>query len=823
VLELSDQPCAASAEALFTAEDVVRHLWVEARDIVKTLIRTELRRRKPDDQTTVMDILPTLRVAAKASEKHRLSEELRKLLPDELVRDLSQRMDQVRELKGIFAERFVQAKQSTTVQIRTLARDALIQEAMTWQNRRLVVEILGGLDDRSTTASRRREDIVASYLQRYCVKNDTIGFFGPVGWAYWCDGPHTVQIHLGQQQLSNRNVYFEDWAVQALADRFSVDSRLFPWMVPTRAPFIRQEGRALVLPAGQRIVLTEEESVAFGACNGQLTVHQIASALLINPFLKFADETQVFDVIRSLARNRRIRTTLEVCLSDARPERRLRTDLERIEDSGFRAEALASLNRLEAAREDVAAAAGDASRLAEALIRLDQVFEEETGIDSVRNGGQTYGARTVAYEDCQRAAQVILGQPLLDQLQPPLDLILTSARWLCHEMAAAFRIAFLDVFEQLIREAKSPSKADQIDLSSFWLGAQHLFYGDGPPTAREILSSLQSKWADLLQLEPGRLEVSRTTDGLINKVMSSFALPNHEQIDSIHYCPDVMIAATSPEAIDHGECLFVLGEIHVGTNTLACHSAAGQHDSPISLLNALFADLGRGRIIPLISRSGTQQPIRVQMVTDTRHDIELVCSLDARPLDVTSALALSELWVRRSEGRLEVCSDDGERSFDAMKVFSQLLSGFIADKFQISTLDRQSPRISIDRLVIQRRTWRIPYAELAFMTGHDDSNNYLELKRWAAETGLPRFTFTKLYGEKKPFYLDLDSPIFVRILAKQVRKTLRDEQANGANLTFSEMLPAHDQLWMPLVNDTRCTSELRFVAVHSDDRVSTRH
>ena len=35
---------------------------------------------------------------------------------------------------------------------------------------------------------RQHEALVASYLQRYCAKNDSIGFFGPVGWSQIDDG-----------------------------------------------------------------------------------------------------------------------------------------------------------------------------------------------------------------------------------------------------------------------------------------------------------------------------------------------------------------------------------------------------------------------------------------------------------------------------------------------------------------------------------------------------------------------------------------------------------------------------------------------------------
>ena len=64
--------------------------------------------------------------------------------------------------------------------------DPDFREALTWQNPGLAQflhdhTIRQGAARR--TKDREREVVVASYLQRYCLKNDMIGFFGPVGWA----------------------------------------------------------------------------------------------------------------------------------------------------------------------------------------------------------------------------------------------------------------------------------------------------------------------------------------------------------------------------------------------------------------------------------------------------------------------------------------------------------------------------------------------------------------------------------------------------------------------------------------------------------------
>ncbi|HMD25222.1 MAG TPA: lantibiotic dehydratase, partial [Streptosporangiaceae bacterium] len=64
--------------------------------------------------------------------------------------------------------------------------DPVFQEAVTWQNPGLAQFLRdhdAGPDAARRSKQRQRELVIANYLQRYCLKNDTIGFFGPVGWA----------------------------------------------------------------------------------------------------------------------------------------------------------------------------------------------------------------------------------------------------------------------------------------------------------------------------------------------------------------------------------------------------------------------------------------------------------------------------------------------------------------------------------------------------------------------------------------------------------------------------------------------------------------
>lgn len=109
--------------------------------------------------------------------------------------------------------------------LRAVARDPLFRTAVTWQNRaamrNAVAKIAAGIPAPGST-QRRREEVVASYWQRYCAKNDTIGFFGPLAWGRAADDGPAVQASCGQL-VSQSTVQFEAWAIQALAQAVDPD------------------------------------------------------------------------------------------------------------------------------------------------------------------------------------------------------------------------------------------------------------------------------------------------------------------------------------------------------------------------------------------------------------------------------------------------------------------------------------------------------------------------------------------------------------------------------------------------------------------------
>ncbi len=123
-----------------------------------------------------------------------------------------------------------------------------------------------------------------------------------------------------------------------------------------------------------------------------------------------------------------------------------------------------------------------------------------------------------------------------------------------------------------------------------------------------------------------------------------------------------------------------------------------------------------------------------------------------------------------------------------------------------------TPRVQIDKLVVQRESWIVDVRELGFAYEKEGGRRYLRARQWQKKIGVPRHVFVKTAVETKPVYVDFDSPIYVEILSKLIR-AVSANQNGDSNVVISEMLPGPDAAWLPDKDGQRYTSELRIVAV----------
>ncbi|MEV7327465.1 lantibiotic dehydratase [Micromonospora sp. NPDC093244] len=697
-------------------------------------------------------------------------------------------------------------------QIRRIARDPAFREAVAWQNRALIADCVdkAAAGEPRNVRGRNHESAIASYWQRYCVKNDTIGFFGPVGWAHWSTDDAATRVRPGRDLLARRTTYFEVWAVDAVARALEQDPKLLPWLPPRRVNSFDLVGRTLHRSSRPPVLLTETEAELVGLSDGTRTAREVAEEVLWSGHPDLDTEQDVLDQLVALRERGLLHLGLEVAIS-ARPERELIERLERVGDPVVREEVLSRVGRLLHARDAVAAAAGDEAKLVVALEQAAAVFEESAGVQAARRPGQTYAGRTILYEDTVRDVDVRFGTQVMDALAPPLALLLQSARWFVAEATREYRA----VFDQAYELARARSGDAPPSLAAVVAAATpQLFFSlrELPPPVARAVSGLQRRWQEILAPSPQTRSHQVRAEDIAERVAELFAAPEPAWAAAVHHAPDLMIAADGPEAIARGEFLLVLGELHLASNTVESRLFVEQHEDPSWLFRADEAD-HRDRRVYLSSpkhwqavNSRTYPPSALLSPRYTYWSLHPDAGgTPAEPLPA------ARLVVRRAtDGRLEVRTRDGARHFDLLEVVGELLSAAIVNGFKPLPPAAHRPRIAIDRLVLARESWTVDAADLRWASIKKEPDRFLAARAWRAELGLPERAFYKVPVEDKPVFVDFTSLVLVNLFAKAVRRTA---EARQTTFTVSEMLPDLDQTWLTDADGAGYTAEVRVVAV----------
>ncbi|MEV6714698.1 lantibiotic dehydratase [Lentzea sp. NPDC051208] len=697
-----------------------------------------------------------------------------------------------------FSAQFTAAATDTAHELLRIAARPDFREAVAWQNRPVlssgIKPFLAWTPDKGRSSMpRQREELVAHYWQRFCVKNDTIGFFGPVGWGRWDLSSNGLAVDQGEGLLAGTEVYFASWAIDTLAATIAADPAAPSWTAPRRVPFIRRDGDTVIVPGRPPQPATPAQLTVLDLCDGVRPAGAIADAL---PGL------DVPATLAELVKRRWVVWRLEVP-ADARPERGLRAWLSTVGDDDLRARGLSALDDLERGRDAVAAACGP-DELVGALTALEQRFVELTDTAAVREKSSgTAPCRALVYADSRRAATARLGHDVLDALAP-LEPLLDSAGWLVSRLAAAVMARARDVFATL-------AERGPVNLAEFWFACMPILHGHAGAEAAGLRREFQDRWHRILQPEPDVDRVHRPLSAVADGVRSYFGPPGEAWTTARYLSPDVMIAAAGQEAVALGNFELVLGELHLASNTIGASLFVNQHPRPSELLDLTSRDHPTARLMPLLPkehRSRLSARIRHTLVRQEDYYLALVdfTADPTRPRTVRSA----DVEVVDVDGDLAVLLPDGEQ-FAAVDVFSHVLTTLAMDLFEVLPEASHTPRVTVDRMVIARETWRLPAAGASFADAKDEAKRFVLGRAWRDEHAMPRFVFAVLPTEPRPFYVDFDSPVYVNILAKALRRLVKKDPEGV--ITLTEMLPTPEQTWLTDDAGESYAAELRFVAV----------
>jgi hypothetical protein len=685
---------------------------------------------------------------------------------------------------------------SAADRVATLLAQPTFAEALAWQNPAMVDNwVRAYLDGGRLTRPGQREALLARYAQRYCAKNDTIGFFGPVAWADFTPDRDGLEV-TGSLALRSHSVHLETWAVALVAGTWPADHQ------PVRPhPAVSVVDGVACRPLRPRVQLTDLGEALMAGAAGRVGADGIGTgptaAELVAAVSSATGVTraEVAAELERLVVDGLVLTGFPVPLDD-RPERHVREALDAVADPAARQPMAADLDHLDRLRSELAAAVGDPVAVHAGLGALSGWIAGAAGSSRAADGTRNQGGRVAAYLDSRRDLDVTVGADLLDLLRDPLRVALGAARWLAAEVGAA-------VAEELgQRYAELAARGGPVRVSDLCFAAADTLSGAPGSAVHQVVEDYRLRWAELLATGSAGAdgEVRLTVTEVAGLATALFPPVRPRWQAARCHSPDLMLD-TSVEPPR-----WVLGELHVALNTTENRVFHTQCEQPELLAAGVARDMANGRVVALQPAGSPEVSSRTYPPLAVHAPGYLYWSPGADPgAPGGRSHPATGLVVREEGGRLVVSPAGGGWTASLVEVFGEFLSALVTDRFGVVDGAGYQPRIVLDGLVVRRESWRVAADALPAEPGQLD-----RLRAVLVERGLPRLVFARTPAERKPFLVDLDAPALLANLARAARVA---RATAGAPVDFSEMLPGPAGLWLRDPAGRRYTSEFRVVAV----------
>ncbi|MCZ7474835.1 lantibiotic dehydratase [Micromonospora sp. WMMC273] len=709
-----------------------------------------------------------------------------------------------------FAAAFDAAAADLGQAVYDIACDDAFRTALTWQNPAVLLAVdairRDGPHAPRNLRRRHREEVVAKYWQRYCLKNDTVGFFGPICWIELGGSAPIATVRQGAALTRTRKVFLERWGLDALAAAFARVPGVRDWLPVRLAPHLSLRDRVLRHPHHPPQTLPAATAALLTLARRGPRVADLVAALLADPASGFRRAADVHAQLDDLAGRGVLRIGFDLPV-DLTAEDALREQLAAIGDDPVRERVLGDLATVSDLRDAVAAADGP-DALAAAMSALDRRFVELTGRDARQQPGEVYAGRTLCHLETVRDLDVRFGDALLARLAP-LEPLLLSARWL----TAAIGQAYADALAALYRDLAAESATDDVPVADLWFLAQAVVFGTDPPAAA-VTAEFLDRWAEVLGLadaDSDARELRFDAAALTERVAAAFPADAPGWAAARIHSPDVHVCAPDEAALLRGDFTVVLGELHVALAAFDTHFFAYGHPDPRRLRDGMRADLPGGRVRLLPPVDWPRHTARIAEWLHGPADAQLGF-VDAPGADPDRLVPITALTVRPDDdGTLTAHADDGRR-WPLLEVFAPLFDHQVFDTWKLAGNAGRTPRITVDGLVLVRETWRTTVGETGLHTVKGERERYLTVRRWRLALGLPERIFVRVDTELKPSYVDLTSGVYTRLLCT----LLRGAHAKGGDevgLTVTELLPGPDDAWLTDGTGRAYASELRLQIV----------
>lgn len=635
---------------------------------------------------------------------------------------------------------------------------------------------------RRPNKARQLERRLYSYLQRFCTKNDTTSFFGPIdyGWFDLSASEALTYQRADDERLGQRLTRLSFWATQALADLIAADPAIQPHLVP-----YLQHGCRL-LPGGELSITVRKQRV-------RLSESTFALLQRIDGLRTAADlcegDARAWDELLRLRDKGLVIWRLEIPTAVFNPLEWLSLWVQHVqEDCTTRVQWMTHLAWFQQALERFTLL--DAEKKLQLLQDIEERFTALTGQEARRGEGSIYVDRLLLYDEAQGAIEHCtvgqsLGQNLLTQLRPTLDLCSsysTLVQEVCQRHAQA-------LFQEMGGEPQP-----------------YLAF----IRALDERVSLETCLADPLVQDYGQrlvdLAVQRQHDERIC-LTSDDLRPFQRAIPAgTVVSPDLFLAASDVEALATGQYQAIIGEIHYGAQVW-CHflTFCTCNDELASALASALPEPTQGRLRAVLVHRRTQGKTFYRELPGLSVE---VLGRSTKPRECV--LPVADLEVATDETGLILRSRSLGQSLELYAADPRSVSNWLFCTPPVLmpsiTMEQHTPRIEIDEIVYQRERWTLCVADILPPTLGGDASALLlhgcELRR---RYGLPERAFARVPSERKPFYVDFANVFSLELFLNMIQ--------NDQTVTLSEVLPSPDKWWLSGQRGTY-SCEWRMTAVY---------
>lgn len=656
------------------------------------------------------------------------------------------------------------------------SRDPCIQEALFISNpdayERTLGPYLAGAAPAAARSGKARklERRLITYLQRFCAKNDTASFFGPMNYGFLGHHESAPLICLRLSgKMRERRPYCSFWMVAELARVMADDPAIRPLLVPNLHPMWSLHDTSLRrVYGGAEVPLAQATADLLAKLDGRTSVQALRQAdahpasfnarlsRLIEKGvvrLEIPVPSTIFDPMRFLVE-------FVEALPPSLPQRRLWLDrLQPFLDW------MAQLQQADLAQRQRISA------------QVEQRFTQLTGQTARRLAGMTYADRTPFYEECEGTIERLsFSDAFVRELNRRLSLSL--------ELSGCYGQLLARHYQRVARRAfrKIAGDRDRLLYGEFISGLEAL-------EARGELDMADAELEDFHQHFRALIEAhaDQPVVRLERRDLAPLLVDDAKQ--GLHISPDLMFDAPSLDAIGRGNYRLVLGEVHQflamwGSQLLFDRHASEVRQETLSLLERLPNYQGLATILHTRMHKGLLHesfPGRwIQLLGWPAADAKQVVAL--RDLEVVERGQALEL-VSVPNGQRVAIYNSGDNK---LHLWAFAVPRVMTIPVQ---LPNHTPRIEIGDTVYQRERWRLAGDQLPRYDAADDEFTiFLKIRRMQQRHRLPRFVFYRIASEKKPLFLDFDNHLLVELFHSSL--------ADNTEVVFSEMMPAPDGLWM---------------------------